>query len=85
MDGLELPTVDVVANSIGAFLSVAFAIDAPGRVSHLALVGAPFGIARRPPLLMLPLGFPLIGPRLGRYFFSNATRDGSRKFWGRSS
>ena len=25
---------------------------------------------------------PLIGPRLGRYLFSNATRDASRKFWG---
>ena len=44
VDGVELPTVDVVANSIGAFLSVAFAIDAPARVSHLALVGAPFGM-----------------------------------------
>jgi pimeloyl-ACP methyl ester carboxylesterase len=82
VDGLELPTVDVVANSIGAFLSVAFAIDAPRRVSHLAFVGAPFGVARRPPLLMLPLGLPLIGKPLGRYLFSNATRDGSRKFWG---
>jgi 2-hydroxy-6-oxonona-2,4-dienedioate hydrolase len=82
VDGLELPTVDVVANSLGAFLSVAFALDAPSRVSRLALVGAPFGIARRPPLQMLPLGFPLVGQRLGRYFFSNATRDASRKFWG---
>jgi 2-hydroxy-6-oxonona-2,4-dienedioate hydrolase len=82
VDALDLPTVDVVANSLGAFLSVAFAIDAPGRVSRLALVGAPFGIARRPPLVMLPVGFPLIGPRLARYLFSNATREGSRKFWG---
>ena len=81
-DGLELPTVDVVANSIGAFLSVAFALDAPARVSRLVLVGAPFGIARRPPLVMLPFGFPFIGPRLGRYVFSNVTRDRSRKFWG---
>jgi pimeloyl-ACP methyl ester carboxylesterase len=82
VDELELPTVDVVANSLGALCSVAFAIDAPGRVSHLALVGAPFGVTRRPPLVMLPLGLPLIGQRLGRYLFSNATRDGSRKFWG---
>ena len=82
LDALELPTVDVVANSLGALLSVAFAIDAPSRVSRLALVGAPFGIARRPPLLMLPIGLPLIGHRLGRHLFSNATRDGSRKFWG---
>jgi len=82
VDALELPTVDVVANSLGALLSVAFALDAPGRVSRLALVGAPFGIMRRPPLLMLPLGLPLIGGPLGRYLFSNATRDGSRKFFG---
>jgi 2-hydroxy-6-oxonona-2,4-dienedioate hydrolase len=82
VDALELPTVDVVANSLGALLSVAFALDAPGRVARLALVGAPFGIMRRPPLLMLPLGLPLIGGPLGRYLFSNATRDGSRKFFG---
>ncbi len=82
VEGLELPAVDVVANSLGALLSVAFALDAPSRVSHLVLVGAPFGISRRPPLQMLPLGFPLIGQRLGRYFFSNATRDAGRKFWG---
>jgi pimeloyl-ACP methyl ester carboxylesterase len=82
LDGLKLPTVDVVANSMGALLSVAFALGAPSRVSRLALVGAPFGIARRPPLLMLPIGFPLIGPRLGRHLFSTVTRDGSRKFWG---
>jgi hypothetical protein len=31
---------------------------------------------------MLPIGFPLIGPRLGRHLFSTATREGSRKFWG---
>ena len=82
VDGLELSTADVVANSLGAFLSVAFALDAPGRVSRLVLVGAPFGVARRPPLVMLPIGFPLIGQPLGRYLFANATREGSRKFWG---
>lgn len=82
MDALELPTADVLANSLGALLSVAFALDAPSRVTRLALVGAPFGVARRPPLVMLPVGFPLVGRRLARYLFSNATRDGSRKFWG---
>jgi 2-hydroxy-6-oxonona-2,4-dienedioate hydrolase len=71
-----------VAKSLGALLSIAFALDAPSRVSRLALVGAPFGIARRPPLPMLPLGLPLIGHPLGRHWFSSATRDGSRKFWG---
>jgi pimeloyl-ACP methyl ester carboxylesterase len=82
LDALELPTVDVVANSLGALWSVAFAIDAPSRVSRLALVGAPVGVKRQVPLQLLPLGLPLIGPRLARHVFSKATRDGSRKFWG---
>ena len=69
VDALDPATVDVVANSLGAFLSVAFALDAPSRVSRLTLV--PFGIVRRPPLPMLPLGLPLIGARLARHFFSN--------------
>jgi 2-hydroxy-6-oxonona-2,4-dienedioate hydrolase len=82
VDALELASVDVVANSLGAFLSVAFALDDPSRVSRLGLVGVPFGIARRPPLAMLPFGLPLIGRPLGRHLFSHLTRDGSRKFWG---
>jgi pimeloyl-ACP methyl ester carboxylesterase len=82
LDALALPTVDVVANSMGALWSVAFAIGAPSHVSRLALVGAPVGLKRQVPLQLLPLGLPLIGQRLGRHVFSNATRDGSRKFWG---
>ena len=82
LDALELPTVDILAQSIGALMSVAFAIDTPSRVSRLALVGAPAGVRRRVPRQLLPLGLPLIGQPLGRYFFSTATRDASRKFWG---
>ena len=81
LDALELSTVDVVANSMGALWSAAFAIDAQSRVSRLALVGAPVGFKRQVPRQLLPLGLPLIGQRLGRHVFSNATRDGSRKFW----
>jgi pimeloyl-ACP methyl ester carboxylesterase len=81
LDALELSTVDVAANSMGGLWSVTFAVDAPSRVSRLALVGAPFGIAPRPPIQMLPFGLPLIGPRLGRYVLSTVKRDGSRKFW----
>ena len=81
LDALELSTVNVAANSMGGLWSVAFAVAAPSRVSRLALVGAPFGIARRPPVQMLPFGLPGIGPRLGRYVLSTMTRDGSRKFW----
>lgn len=82
LDAIELTTVDIVAQSIGALWSVAFAIDTPSRVSRLALVGAPVGVRRRVPRQLLPLGLPLIGQPLGRYFFSHATRDASRKFWG---
>jgi pimeloyl-ACP methyl ester carboxylesterase len=82
LDALELSIVDVLANSMGGLWSVAFAIDAPSRVSRLVLLGAPVGLRSRPPLLMLPFGLPFIGQRLGRYVFSTATRDGSRTFWG---
>jgi pimeloyl-ACP methyl ester carboxylesterase len=82
LDALELPSVDVMANSLGGLWAVVFAIDAPSRVSRLLLVGAPVGLKRQVPLQMLPLGLPLIGQRLGRHVFSNATRDASRKFWG---
>jgi pimeloyl-ACP methyl ester carboxylesterase len=79
---LELPSVDVMANSLGGLWAVVFAIDAPSRVSRLLLVGAPVGLKRQVPRQLLPLGLPLVGQRLGRYAFSNATRTESRKFWG---
>jgi pimeloyl-ACP methyl ester carboxylesterase len=83
LDALELHAVDIVANSVGGLWSVAFAVDAPDRVTRLALVGAPAGIRRRgmPPQLRL-LCMPLIGQPLARRLLSKPTRDGSRKFWG---
>jgi pimeloyl-ACP methyl ester carboxylesterase len=83
LDALELPSVDVMANSLGGLWAVVFAIDAPSRVSRLALVGAPVGLKRQVPRQLLPLGIPLVGKRLARYVFSNATVDESRKFWGK--
>ena len=82
LDALGLSAPAVVANSIGAYFAVALALDTPRRVSRLAIVGAPFGLVRRPPAQLLPLGLPVIGPRLGRHVFSKATRDGSRRFFG---
>ena len=49
LDALDLEAPAVVANSIGAYFAVALALDTPRRVSRLAIVGAPFGLARRPP------------------------------------
>lgn len=85
LDGLELRAVDLVANSMGGLFSVVFAIDNPGRVSRLVLVGAPAGVHRAVPLqLRVPLAafrLPLIGPSLARFATSHLTRDGNRKFW----
>ncbi len=83
LDALELPTVDFVASSIGALYAIAFAADAPQRVSRLVLVGSPAGL-KRPgvPLQLRLLGLPLIGQPLGRKLMSKPTRDGNRKFWG---
>jgi len=82
LDALELRAVDVVANSMGGLWSVAFAIDAPERVSRLALVGAPAGVTRSVPHQLRLLGLPLIGKPLGRFLMSNPTRESIRKFWG---
>jgi pimeloyl-ACP methyl ester carboxylesterase len=83
LDALELGVVDVVANSIGGLLSVAFAIETPDRVSRLVLVGAPAGVKRpNVPRQLRVLGLPLIGQPLGRLLMSKPTRDGNRKLWG---
>ena len=65
----------------GRPLVVAFAIDAPSRVSRLVLVGAPAGCRRQVPIQLIPFGLPLVGAKLGEYVFSNATPAGSRRFW----
>jgi pimeloyl-ACP methyl ester carboxylesterase len=86
LDALGLRTANIAANSMGGLWSVAFAIDAPDRVSKLALVGAPLGVN-----LSLPLPFwaliygrrlPLVGPRLARRMMSVPTRDANRRIWG---
>ena len=86
LDGLGLRRVDIAAHSMGGLWSVTFAIEAPDRVSRLALVGSPLGLN-----LSLPLPFralieaarlPLIGRRLARRMLSIPSREANRKFWG---
>lgn len=83
LDALELPTVDLVANSIGALYALELALSTPERVSKLVLVGAPAG-ASRPgaPLPLRLLALPAVGRRLGRRLMSKPTREGNRTFWG---
>ena len=86
LDALGLRTAHIAANSMGGLWSVMFALDAPDRVSRLALVGAPLGVN-----LSLPLAFralidarrlPLIGRRLARRMMSIPSREANRKIWG---
>lgn len=86
LDALELPRVDIAANSMGGLWSVVFAIDQPDRVSRLALVGAPLGVNLALPLqfrlLVRVIRLPLIGRPLARRMLSIPTRESNRKFWG---
>lgn len=86
LGALGLRTARIAANSMGGLWSVAFAIDAPDRVSRLALVGAPLGVNLSLPLpfrgLIYAVRLPLIGRRLARRMWSIPTRDANRKVWG---
>jgi pimeloyl-ACP methyl ester carboxylesterase len=83
LDALELPQADFLANSMGALWSAALGLHAPHRISRLAMLGAPAGIRRGIPLPLFLLGLPLVGRVAGRHVFTNGTREGSRRFWGK--
>ncbi len=83
LDALELDAVDIAGNSLGGLLSVALALEAPERVSRLALVGAPPGVTRRVPVMLWVFGVPLVARRVARRLLANPTPDGSREFWGK--
>jgi pimeloyl-ACP methyl ester carboxylesterase len=62
LDALELDRVDIVANSMGALWSLWLALDAPGRVRSLGLVGAPAMVGGgSAPMPMRLLGKPGLG------------------------
>ncbi len=83
LDALELDAVDIAGNSMGGLWSVAFALEAPDRVSRLALVGAPPGVTRRVPMMLWVFGLPLLARPVARRLLSNPTQEGSREFWGK--
>ena len=62
LDGIDTNQVDLVANSMGAFFAMAFAIAHPNRVRRLALVGAPVGLEMKAPLFMRLWGLRLHRP-----------------------
>jgi pimeloyl-ACP methyl ester carboxylesterase len=82
LDALELEATDIAANSMGGLWSVAFALGSPGRVSRLALLGAPPGLTRSVPRQLRLLGLPLLGGLVGRRLLSDQSPEASRAFWG---
>jgi pimeloyl-ACP methyl ester carboxylesterase len=86
LDALGLRTANIAAHSMGGLWSAVFAIDAPDRVSRLALVGAPLGVNLSLPtpfrVLIHAARLPLIGRPLARRMMSIPTREANRKFWG---
>ena len=82
LDALEADSAAIVGSSMGALWSFGFALGAPDRVSRLVVAGAPPGLIRSAPLPLRMLTIPGIRWLIGRMSMANATRDGSRKFWG---
>ena len=82
LNALEIPTADLVANSIGGLWSVAFALDHPDRVERLVLAGHPPGVTRDAPLPLRVLGLPIVGKPIGRVVLGRPSRERNRKFWG---
>ncbi len=82
LHALELPAVDIVANSLGGLWCAAFALTTPEHVRRLALVGAAAGVTRWIPLQLRILGLPVVGQALGRRLMANPSRDANRRFWG---
>ncbi|MEX2430891.1 MAG: alpha/beta hydrolase [Dehalococcoidia bacterium] len=66
VNGIGTDQVDLVANSMGGFFSLAFAIAHPNRVRHLVLVGAPAGLDKKLPLFIRLWGNPITGPIISK-------------------
>ncbi len=60
MDHLGLKTARFAGNSMGGVLSLWTAIEAPGRVERMALLGTPAYVENRPKMLW-PLSWPVVG------------------------
>jgi len=61
VDALGVDQVDLVANSMGGYFSIVFALAHPERVRRMVLVGAPAGLHRHVPGFLRLWGMPGIG------------------------
>lgn len=60
MDAVQLQRAAFLAQSMGAYFSIRFAMEHPGRVSKLIFIGAPAGMHLQIPLLLRMLGTPVL-------------------------
>ena len=56
--------IDIVANSMGGFFTLAFALTHPHLVRSLTFVGAPAGLVRKLPMTIHLMRLPVVGPAL---------------------
>lgn len=86
LDAFEIDSAALVGCSFGGFVCTAFALDAPGRVAALVLVGAPVGVTRQVPAPLFVVGLlstlPLVGRGIARRLLATPTREGLRKLMG---
>ncbi|MDY7230961.1 alpha/beta fold hydrolase [Hyalangium rubrum] len=80
LDAEGLPSVPIVACSMGGLWAVDFALTHPERMIRLVLVAAPAGITRALPLQMRLGTLPGL-KALVRSMMRRPTRDSSRAFW----
>src|SRR5262249_32173284 len=81
LDAEHLQSISIAGNSAGGFFAFSFALGSPERVRHLALVGAPFSIARpKAPLPMRALFTPILKPLLHN-MMSHPSRNRARRIW----
>ena len=79
LDAEGLPSVPIVANSMGGLWSIAFALEHPKRVPRLILVGLPAGIKRALPIQLRLAAVPLL-KTVVRALMRRPTRESTRSF-----
>ena len=76
LEALGLKNVDVVAHSMGAHWSVLFAMEHPGKVKKLVLLGNPGNImGGKPPLVMRILATPPFTKLVMHFMISQKKQD----------
>jgi pimeloyl-ACP methyl ester carboxylesterase len=80
LDAEGLPSVPIVANSMGGLWSVAFALQNPERVPRLVLVGAPAGMKRTMPIQLRLAAMPIVKTVI-RSLMKRPTHKSTRRFW----